>query len=211
MKRALPICATLLAAAASMADAQLYNFPFYSLPTPGAAPSTFFVGSYGRGLNAESGEVNAYGVGVGRALGTRLTGLVGAGLVDFEPEARVSVGGAASAAFTPPGAASQVALQAGIGYISFAPDVNATTFPIGVAFRQRLEAAAAETTLWVMPRVQVTRASVLDSSGTETELGGSAGATLTTDGGLGLHAAVDLLASDPTVWLIGAGLHYRIE
>jgi 3D (Asp-Asp-Asp) domain-containing protein len=44
----------------------------------------------------------------------------------------------------------------------------------------------------------------------ETDFGASGGLGFTTASGFGVHAAIDLLAADPNIWTLGAGVHYVI-
>jgi hypothetical protein len=65
---------------------------------------------------------------------------------------------------------------------------------------------------WVMPRVHMSRLAVdgFDSE-METDFGASGGAGFTTASGFGFHAAIDLLAQDPSIFTLGAGVHYVIQ
>lgn len=83
-------------------------------------------------------------------------------------------------------------------------------FPIGVALKTSVAAGSGSFTPWVMPRVHLARVDVLGSSSTQTDFGVSGGAGFTTAGGLGLHAALDMLATDPSVTTFGVGVHYMI-
>jgi hypothetical protein len=208
MKRAFLAAAALLVSAAPAAQAQLFNIPTYPLATPAEA-STFLVGTYGRGLNEDSGKQNAFGVGVGRTgLGARASAFVGASMVDLEPDSKFSFAGAATVGLLQPGAATQVAVHAGVGYISFGTDDSSLSFPIGLALSQTLGTSPA--TVFVMPRLQITRVSAFGDSATETDFGASGGLAVTTASGFGFHAGVDLVAADPNVWVGGAGIHYLI-
>jgi hypothetical protein len=44
----------------------------------------------------------------------------------------------------------------------------------------------------------------------ETDFGASGGLGFTTAGGFGVHVAIDLLARDPNIFTLGAGVHYVI-
>jgi hypothetical protein len=59
-----------------------------------------------------------------------------------------------------------------------------------------------------MPRVDIQRASASGVSATDTEFGVSAGFGVTLPSGFGVHSALDLLAEDTSVWVLGVGVHY---
>jgi len=103
-----------------------------------------------------------------------------------------------------------VSVQTGIGYISLATDVNMMNFPIGVALKANMAAGSGSFTPWVMPRVHLSRAKVLGFSSTNTDFGASGGASFTTAGGFGLHAAIDIMATDPSVTTFGVGAHLMV-
>jgi hypothetical protein len=136
-------------------------------------------------------------------LGGSISAAVGAAMVNYDPDAKYSFAGAAAVDMLP-----NVAVQAGIGYISTATDVSTMNFPIGVALRTTAPAGSATVAPWVMPRIHLARVSAFGTSTTNTDFGVSGGATLMTTGGFGVHAAIDLMATDPSVWTIGAGVHY---
>ena len=211
MKRALWVAVGLVAVNAATVEAQLTNVPVYSLPSMGDAPATFIAGGLGRGLNDNSGKINAFYGAIGRTgLGGSITAAVGASMVDFDPDSKYSFNVAAAVDVMPLGESGQLTVQTGIGYISLATDVSTMNFPIGVALKTSVAAGSGSLTPWVMPRVHLARVDVLGTSSTETDFGVSGGASFTTAGGFGLHGALDILATDPSIMTFGVGLHYMI-
>jgi hypothetical protein len=212
MKRALLVAVGLTALSAAAADAQLTNFPVYALPSAGDAPATFVGGGLGRGLTEDYGKFNAFGVMVGRTgLGGSITAAVGAGMVNYDPDAKYTFGIAGAVDVMPLGANGQLAVQTGIGYISLGTDFWSMNFPIGVALKTNVAAGSGTLSPWVMPRVHLSRTSFGGVSSTETDFGASGGASFNTAGGFGLHAAIDLIAVDPSALTFGVGLHYMVQ
>ena len=213
MKRAFLLSAALVATAAPV-QAQLFFFPDYAAPSAFGTPSTFIAATYGRGLNDASGKLDAYGAVVGRTgMGQRFTILGGAGLVDG-PESELTFGGAIGADLLQPASTTQVSVQGGIGY--FGVDVGGgetlTTlrFPIGVALKTMVEGPTANVMPFVMPKVNISRASLAGTSATETDFGASGGVSVTLPSGFGVHSAIDVLAAEETIWTIGVGAHYLL-
>lgn len=201
-----------LALAAAPADAQLVNFPNYATPSAFGTPSSFIAASYGRGLNDDSGKQNAFGVFVGRTgLADRVTVTAGAGMVDLDPDSKYTFGGAVGVDVLDADATTQVSVQGGIGYMSLATDVSVMNFPIGLAIKKNIPGESANIALWAMPRLDISRASNPITSNTNTELGISGGVSFTTPGGIGVHAALDVLAADASAMIGGVGVHYVIN
>lgn len=205
-----------LIAAAAPAQAQLTGIVNYALPVGGETPATHIAGEYGRGLNEDSGKMNAFALAVGRSgIGGRSTVFVGASMLDAEPDAEYSFGGAFAVGVTRPAQPTQISVQAGIGYMSIdggiVGDVTLWSIPIGIALMRAMEQGSGTLDYWVMPRVHLSRASAegFDSE-METDFGASGGLGFTTASGFGFHAAIDLLAQDPSIWTLGAGVHYMI-
>jgi hypothetical protein len=197
--------------ASAPADAQLINFPHYATPST-ATPSSFIAASYGRGLNEDSGKQNAFGVSVGRTgISNRVTVTAGVGMVNYDPDAKYTFGGNVGDDVLEQGATTQVSVQGGVGYISLATDFSLMNFPIGVAIKTTMEGESANIGLWAMPRVDIMRGSAFGVSSTNTDLGVSGGVSITTPGGIGFHAALDVLAADPSAMVGGAGVHFVIN
>jgi hypothetical protein len=208
MKRALLMSFGLVAVAVPV-EAQLFNFPVYA--TPSGAPATFVSADYGRGLNEDSGEFDAFGGAVGRTgIGGRTTIVGGFGYVDLPEEGKWTFGGDVGVDMLQPEGSAQVTIQGGIGYISFADDVSAMHFPIGVAIKGNMTGPSADVMPWIMPRLSIVRTSIFDESETETDFGVSGGVGFTLPSGFGAHTAIDLLNSDESLWTLGVGVHYVI-
>ena len=107
----------------------------------------------------------------------------------------------------------QLTLQGGVGWMSM--DVLGETlttlrFPIGVAFKGRPSGSGVQVTPWVMPRLNIARASISGISGTSTDFGVSGGLGITAPGGFGIHLAADVLAVGNNPFMFSVGSHYVI-
>ena len=211
MKRISVLTIGLAMIAAVPVEAQLFNFPVQALPSAGDAPATLLAASYGRGLNEDSGKLDAYGAFIGRTgIGGRATVAVGAGMIDAA-ESEWTFGGAVGVDVMPAGGSAQVSIQTGVGYFSPATDVSGLHIPIGVALKGNIEGPTATVVPWIMPRLSVLRSSIGDLSDTSTEFGASGGVAFTMPSGFGAHTSLDLTASDPSVWLLGVGVHFMVQ
>ena len=209
MKRALLLSVGLIAAA-SPAQAQLAGIVNYAVPVGGEAPATHLVGEFGRGLNEDSGKLNAFAVAAGRTgVGGRGSVFFGASMLDAEPESEYSFGGVFAVGVSQPTAPTQFSLQAGIGYMAPSDGVTLWTVPVGVALARSMAQGTGNLNYWVMPRVHMSRLAVegFDSE-MQTDFGASGGIGFTMASGFGLHAAIDVLAADETAIGGGVGLHY---
>ena len=207
--------AALLVAAPAMG--QLVNHPVQALPLGDAAGSTFVAVQYARGLNTNSLKRNSFAAGVGRAMEkVSFMGMAGYvldyGLVagdEFTLGANVAVH-VLSDSNTP----VQVSVQGGLGWASIDGAVNNTTilnFPIGIALHGRPSGNATTVTPWVMPRLDISRASIGGLSGTSTNFGASAGVGITSESGAGVHVALDYLnveGGSPLGFAVGG--HYIV-
>ncbi len=201
--------------AAAPADAQQWFFPNYSSPSGYGTAETYVAATYGRGLNETSGELNSFGAAVSRTgIAGRATLSLGGGFVDNVNNSELTLGGSVAVDVLPESMATRLSVQAGMGWI--APELAGETltslaFPIGVAVSRTFDQGSSSVRPWVMPRLNVTRVSLGDTSNSQVDFGASAGLTFTMNNGLGLHAAVDLLAADNRLWQGGAGVHYTIH
>jgi hypothetical protein len=211
MKRALLFAATLSTLAAPV-QAQLTGIVTYALPVGGDAPATHLVGEYGRGLNEDSGKLNAFALIAGRTgIGGRGSVFVGASMLDADPDAEYSFGLAGAVGVTQPTAPTQISVQAGVGYMSPVDDVTIWSVPVGVAIGRSMPQGGGSLNYWAMPRIHMTRVAISGfDSEMETDFGASGGLGFTTASGFGVHAAIDLVAADPNIWTLGAGVHYMI-
>lgn len=196
----------LLFGGALPASGQMWYFPDYAVPSAAGAPATFIAASYGRGLNDDSGKLDAYGAVIGRT-GETVSVLGGVGLVSGFADDEVTFGGAVGVDVVE-GESATVALQGGIGWMS-PGDVTVLRFPIGIAIKGMVETPEAQILPWAMPRVNIGRASAGGSSETTTDLGASAGVTFNFPGGFGVHTALDVLFGDGRKpFTFGIGGHY---
>lgn len=201
----------LVFATSDQVAAQLTNFPVYAVPSANGNPSSFLSVAYGRGLNDWSGKQNAFGVAYGRTgMGDRVGVVIGAAMVNYDPDAKYTFGGNVGVDLLGADADVQIGVQGGVGYISLADEFSTTSVPIGVAVKGMEAGASANFGWWFMPRLQYTRVSVLGTSGSETDFGASAGASVAMPSGFGIHAAVDMLAAGENIWHGSVGLFYNI-
>lgn len=204
--------AGMMLVSAATVDAQLVNFPNYAVPSSFGMPSTFISADFGRGLNDISGKQNAFGVALGRTgIGERVNVVVGAGMVTYDPDTKYTFGGDVGVDVLGSDADVQIGVQGGVGYMSLADGYTTTSLPIGVAVKGMEAGESANFGWWFMPRLQYTRVKIADITGTSTDFGASAGASISMSSGFGIHAAVDLLAADNSSWLGGVGVHYIIN
>ncbi|HSG50031.1 MAG TPA: hypothetical protein VLA43_19560 [Longimicrobiales bacterium] len=215
MKRGLT--ALILGAAlvtATPAAGQMWFFPDYAVPSMTGQPTTWVSGSYGRGLNDDSGETDGFAAVIGRT-GESASFMGGIGLVTSDGDDEVTLGAAVGVdvmrreAYT-------LSVQGGFGWMSFEIlDETVTTlrFPVGLALKGDLsqENSTTRITPWVMPRLNIARISGFGDSDTETDLGLSGGVTFTFENGFGVHTALDYLSAsggDPIYF--GIGVHYLL-
>jgi hypothetical protein len=211
MKRIVVLALGLIAVAAPV-QAQLTGIVNYAVPVGGEAPATHLVGEFGRGLNEDSGKLNAFAVAAGRTgIGGRGSVFVGASMLNSDPDSQNSFGIVGAVGVSQPASPTQISVQAGVGYMSPADDVTVWSVPVGIALARSMPQGAGSLNYWVMPRVHMTRVAVtgLDSE-METDFGASGGLGFTTASGFGVHAAIDLLAATNSIWTVGAGIHYMI-
>ncbi len=203
-----------LIVAATPVHAQLTGIVNYAVPVGGEAPATHLIGEYGRGLNEDSGKLNAFALAGGRTgVGGRGSIFVGASMLDSDPDAIYSFAGVFAVGVSQPTAPTQISVQAGIGYSSPADGVTNWSVPVGIALQGSMpQASGAAISYWVMPRVHMMRQAIegFDSE-METRFGASGGAGFTTASGFGFHAGLDWLSLEGASPLtLGAGVHYMM-
>lgn len=198
---------------ATPATGQLTNFPVLAL-SPGDGVTSIGAG-WGRGLNDDSGKMNAFGVGVRRSMETVSFSVAGGYVLDAtgaDTDGKTTFAGAI-AYHLPIDSSVNVSLQTGIGYISLTETV--LNFPVGIAISGNTEAGSMMVSPWIMPRVHFTRVGGTNSA-TATDYGGSAGIRFASEGGFGFGIAADVLMVDDgaggTNSSIGfsAGFSYRL-
>ncbi len=190
---------------ATPATGQLLNFPVLALAPGDADGVTSIAGGWGRGLNDESGKLNAFGIGVRRGMEKISFGVaVGYVLSDtaaFLPSSEVSLSGAVGYhVINDADSPVSVTVQGGAGWSKPGDDPLDTTlllFPLGVAIGGSTQAGSMMVRPWVMPRVQWTRSSPTGgTSSTDTDFGASGGVGFATEGGFGFGLAIDWLLQD---------------
>lgn len=200
-------CCVLLVGALP-ASGQLWFFPTYAVPSTSDGPSTFLAGTYGRGLNHISGELDAFGAVVGHS-GSIASFMGGLGLVTGGADDELTLGGAVGVDVAETESLT-LGLNGGVGWMG-PGDSNIWRFPIGLAVKGFAQSPEATIQPWVMPRVDIRRVSTTLGSDTDTDFGASAGVGFTLPSGFGVHTALDVLFGDlDEVWLFGIGGHYVI-
>jgi hypothetical protein len=122
-------------------------------------------------------------------------------------------GGAGFHVFNAPLMPVKASVQAGVGYLSETGG-NLLNVTGGVLVVINVPSAAIGVEPWVMPRVQLVRASFGGLSDSEFGFGASGGINVTLPMGVGAHVAIDWLTiGDPSVSPLhaAAGLHYKIN
>ena len=179
---------------ATPAVGQLHNFPVYSLGQGPAAGATFVAGTFARGLDANSGEQSSFAAAVGRGMEKVSV----AGSAGYTASATDELSLAASVAvhlLSDDSTPVQLSLQGGVGWIS--PGVTLLSFPIGIAISGRPSDSGTSIRPWVMPRLDIQRSGeftvgpITVPSLTNTDIGTSAGVTITGETGVGAHLAID--------------------
>ena len=181
---------------ATPAMGQLLNYPITALPAGDADGATSIGAGWGRGLNEDSGKLNAFGVGITRAAETVSYSVAGV----YVNSSDIGLGG--RLAYN--GLAENIGIQGGIEWKS--PDAGTQmNFPIGISFSGGSESV----TYSVMPRVQFTRTSASSATTTDTDFGASAGIGFVTEGGVGLALSGDWLSGTSSI-LVGAAVYYQL-
>ena len=181
---------------ATPAMGQLLNYPIGALRAGDADGATSIGAGWGRGLNEDSGKLNAFGVGITRAAETVSYSVAGV----YVNSSDIGLGG--RLAYN--GLAENIGIQGGIEWKS--PDAGTQmNFPIGISFSGGSESV----TYSVMPRVQFTRTSASSATTTDTDFGASAGIGFATEGGVGLGLSGDWVSGTSSI-LVGAGVYYAL-
>ena len=186
--------ATLLVATPAMV--QLLNYPITALPAGDADGATSIGAGWGRGLNEDSGKLNAFGAAITRATETVSYQFAGA----YVNSSDIGLGG--RLAYN--GLAENIGIQGGIEWKS--PDAGTQmNFPIGISF----SGASDSVSYSVMPRVQFTRTTASSATTTDTDYGVSAGIGFATEGGVGLGLSGDWVSGTSSI-LVGAAVYYQL-
>jgi hypothetical protein len=191
------------------ATGQLVGYPVFAIPSGDGDASTTGALQWVRGLNSDSGEnagFAAYGV---RSM-ERISFAVAVGRLIGDMDA-VTFGGTAAYHLLRDGGDAQISVQAGVGYMAQGGRGRGTTtmnFPIGVAFEARPSEFGR---IWLMPRLDLLRVSDDVTSKTRKQFGLSLGASISSEGGFGIHAGLDFVDLKDSAPLIGAiGFHYTL-
>ena len=180
---------------ATPAMGQLLNYPIVALPAGDADGATSIGAGWGRGLNEDSGKLNAFGAAITRAAETVSYQLAGA----YVNSSDIALKG--TLAYN--ALAENIGIQGGIEWKS--PDAGTQlNFPIGISFSGASESGSVSYS--VMPRVQFTRTSGTTTT-TATDFGASAGIGFVTEGGVGLALSGDWVSGTSSI-LVGAAVYY---
>jgi len=189
--------------------AQTWYFPDFALPSSTGEPSTWIAGTYGRGLNDASGEVDAFGAAIGRTA-ERVTVMGAFGYI-AEDEEEYTAGASLSVDLNS-GDGPRLSAQVGVGWIDFDfmdETVTFWRFPIGLALKGNMGSETTTVMPWVMPRVNIAHFTGAGDSETETDFGASGGVSITMENGFGFHGALDaLFAEGDTIFQLGLGIHF---
>ena len=181
---------------ATPAMGQLTNYPVTVLPAGDADGATSIGAGWGRGLNEDSGKLNAFGAAITRATETVSYQFAGA----YVNSSDIALKG--TLAYN--ALAENIGIQGGIEWKS--PDAGTQmNFPIGISFSGASESISYS----VMPRVQFTRTSASSATTTDTDFGASAGIGFVTEGGVGLALSGDWVSGTSSI-LVGAAVYYAL-
>ena len=181
---------------ATPAMGQLTNYPVTVLPAGDADGATSIGAGWGRGLNEDSGKLNAFGAAITRATETVSYQFAGA----YVNSSDIALKG--TLAYN--ALAENIGIQGGIEWKS--PDAGTQmNFPIGISFSGASESVRYS----VMPRVQFTRTSASSATTTDTDFGASAGIGFVTEGGVGLALSGDWVSGTSSI-LVGAAVYYQL-
>jgi len=197
------------------ATGQLVGVPVFAIPSGDGDASTTVALQWLRGLNSDSGEESgfaAYGV---RSM-ERISFNVAVGRLIGDVD-EFTFGGQVAYHLLRDGGDAQISVQAGVGYMAQSsnvdlplPNGDQTTMniPIGLAFEARPSEFGR---IWLMPRLNMTRLEDDSGTGNHSRFGFSLGASVSSEGGFGIHAALDFVDLKDKAPLIGAiGFHYTL-
>ena len=195
---------------ATPVSGQMPSFPDQAVLPTNNSRSAYVAVEYGRGLHDASTKTDMFAGTVGVSV-ERLSFQGSAGFIASDVD-ELALGATTSVELiSAPGAPVRLTLQGGVGGMS--TDIPAGTltflrFPIGFVLTSLLGTPNVRVTPWVMPRLNIARASIASISTTTTDFGVSGGLAITLRSGLGLHAAVDALANDDSPFIVSLGTHY---
>ena len=180
---------------ATPAMGQLLNYPIGALRAGDADGATSIGAGWGRGLNEDSGKLNAFGAAITRAAETVSYQLAGA----YVNSSDIALKG--TLAYN--ALSENIGIQGGIEWKS--PDAGTQlNLPIGIS----ISGASESVRYSVMPRVQFTRTSGTTTT-TETDFGVSAGIGFATEGGVGFGLSGDWVSGTSSI-LVGAAVYYQL-
>ena len=180
---------------ATPAMGQLLNYPIVALRAGDADGATSIGAGWGRGLNEDSGKLNAFGAAITRATETVSYQFAGA----YVNSSDIALKG--TLAYN--ALAENIGIQGAIEWKS--PDAGTQlNLPIGIS----ISGASESVRYSVMPRVQFTRTSGTTTT-TETDFGASAGIGFVTEGGVGLALSGDWVSGTSSI-LVGAAVYYQL-
>ena len=207
----LALAGVLALVVATPVSGQMPSFPDQAMLPTNSSRSAYVAVEYGRGLNDASTKTDTFAGTVGVTV-ERLSFQGSAGFIASDVD-ELALGATTGVdLISAPGAPVRLTLQGGVGWMS--TDIPAGTltflrFPIGLVLASLLSAPNFRVTPWVMPRLNIARASIESISTTTTDFGVSGGLAITLRSGLGLHAAVDALVSDrDNPFIVSLGTHY---
>ena len=162
---------------ATPAMGQLLNHPVQALPAGDAAGTTFVAAQSARGLNDNSGKQNSFAAGVGRAM-EKVSFMGMAGYVASDTDQLTLGANMAVHLLSDDSTPVQVSLQGGFGWASLdvlTESLSIMSFPIGLAIQGRPSGNATTVTPWLMPRLDISRASLAPPISLDSRLAKTAG------------------------------------
>lgn len=190
---------------------QMQFFPDHATLPVNASQGAYLAATYARGLNDASTKTDAFAATVGVAV-ERLSFQGSAGFIasDFDELALgVAVGVDLISFLDTP---VQLTLQGGVDWTGInvlGETVTNLRFPIGFVLKAPpLSATTVRVAPWVMPRLNIARASIANISSTSTDFGISGGIVITVPHGFGVHTAIDVLSGDGDPLMFSLGTHY---
>ncbi len=194
--------------------AQMPFVPDYALPRAGDSPSTYVAGGYARGVNDDAGKTDVFGASVGRSTG-RVSYQSGVGYALGAAD-KLLLGAALGIHFLDAGNPMQLGLQAGFGWVDQSTGAGTFRIPVGIALSRR-SSGPTQVTSWIMPRLNIQRQERFGLRDTDYDFGTSAGVSVTSESGLGVNVALDVVFTDSVVGLgpvdikpilFSIGMHY---
>ena len=202
-----------LGALAVPASAQVAGLPVNYAPVP---TGVTVHGTFGRGLNDNSGKANTIGGGVTLGLPTFQVGAA-ASYFDLDGAKDISFGGHGMFSLPlPPATPVSIGIVAGVGIVS--QDIPLTTesvttifVPAGAVLSIDVPSPTLDVTPWISPQFRYSRTGSVGTlpSTSNSSWGVSGGLSLGLPMGLGFHVLGDY-DGNSEAFLVGGGVHFSV-